>query len=184
MLKYHFFTLAVAASAVLLGCSQDIDEVASKGQLTPLKSENLRNTNKRPEERLIKSENKEAEMANGLLDGQLSVVRSENSEIIATLSYTNNQTYGVPLMFTSGKTADLIVIDDTGKKIWFWSMGMMFTQAIRETVMPAGKTQKVRFKIPADVAAKIGKGYRLEAVFAGNATESQRPAMSKVIYSY
>ncbi|MCK8045215.1 BsuPI-related putative proteinase inhibitor [Shewanella sp. 1CM18E] len=127
-----------------------------------------------------KGSKKDRPMEHALLEAKLLVTDKAN----VTLQYTNNQSYGVPLMFMSGMTADLWLLDAQGSKIWAWSNEMMFTQAIRETVMPAGKTQNVKFKIPADVAAKIGKGYRLEAVFAGKATESQKPAMSKVTYSY
>lgn len=115
-----------------------------------------------------------------LLDAKLVV----NTSGDITLEYTNNQRYGIPLMFPSGMTADLWLLDPQGKRIWAWSNEMMFTQAIREGVMPAGKTQQVKFKIPADIAAKIGKGFSLKAIFAGRATESQRPAMHPVIYHY
>ncbi|GIU26635.1 proteinase inhibitor [Shewanella schlegeliana] len=115
-----------------------------------------------------------------LLDAKLVV--TSNADI--TLEYSNNQRYGIPLMFPSGMTADLWLLDPQGKRVWAWSNEMMFTQAIREGVMPAGKTQYVKFKIPADIAAKIGKGYSLKAIFAGRATESQRPAMNPVIYHY
>ncbi|WP_028767188.1 BsuPI-related putative proteinase inhibitor [Shewanella fidelis] len=127
-----------------------------------------------------RAKTKDSAMQPALFDAELLVSDKAN----VTLQYTNVQSYGVPLMFRSGMTADLWLFDPQANKVWAWSNEMMFTQAIRETVMPAGKTQKVRFKIPIDVAAKIGKGYRLEAIFAGNATESQRPAMSKVIYTY
>ncbi len=123
---------------------------------------------------------KDSPMDQALLEAKLLVTDKAN----VTLQYTNNQSYGVPLMFMSGMTADLWLFDSQGRKIWAWSNEMMFTQAIRETVMPAGKTQNVKFKIPAEVAAKIGKGYRLEAMFVGKATESQKPAMNKVTYSY
>ncbi|ABV87728.1 BsuPI-related putative proteinase inhibitor [Shewanella pealeana] len=119
-------------------------------------------------------------VSQGLLDAQL-VVKSKAD---ITLEYTNNQPYGVPLMFPSGMTADLWLFDPQGNRVWAWSNEMMFTQAIRELVMPAGKTQRVQFEIPANVAMKIGKGYSLEAIFAGRATESQVPAMLPVIYSY
>ncbi|GIU16011.1 MULTISPECIES: BsuPI-related putative proteinase inhibitor [unclassified Shewanella] len=119
-------------------------------------------------------------VSQGLLDAQLIVKNKAD----ITLEYTNNQSYGVPLMFSSGMTADLWLLDPQGKRVWAWSNEMMFTQAIRELVMPAGKTQRVEFKIPADIAVNIGEGYSLKATFGGRATESQVPAMLPVIYSY
>ncbi|WP_299806784.1 BsuPI-related putative proteinase inhibitor [uncultured Shewanella sp.] len=119
-------------------------------------------------------------MSQGLLDAQL-VVKNKAD---ITLEYTNNQSHGVPLMFPSGMTADLWLLDPQGKRVWAWSNEMMFTQAIRELVMPAGKTQRVKFAIPADVVANIGKGYSLKVIFAGRATESQVPVMLPVIYNY
>ncbi|MGS0826660.1 BsuPI-related putative proteinase inhibitor [Shewanella sp. 0m-8] len=123
---------------------------------------------------------KEKSMSKGLLDAKLLV----NDKANVTLQYTNNQRYGVPLMFISGMTADLWLLDPSGHRVWAWSNEMMFTQALRETVMPAGKTQNVKFTIPASVAAKITKGYSLKALFAGKATESQTPAMLPVTYQY
>ncbi|ABZ76434.1 intracellular proteinase inhibitor domain protein [Shewanella halifaxensis HAW-EB4] len=123
---------------------------------------------------------KDKAMSQGLLDAKLVVTDKAN----ITLQYTNNQSYGVPLMFASGMTADLWLLDPTGHKVWAWSNEMMFTQALRETVMPAGKTQNVKFTIPTKVAAKITKGYSLKAIFAGRATESQSPAMLPVTYYY
>lgn len=176
-------SLYMLALASLLGCSQEVSEQLSEGQTVPLRAEETRSVNIVGAGELpVKQQ--EAPMGAGLLDGKLSVESGKENEIIATLTYQNNQSYGVPLMFASGKTADLIVSDENGKKLWFWSMGMMFTQAIREIVMPAGATQKVKFTIPSHIAVKIGKGSTLTAVFSGKATESQRPAMQEVKYVY
>ncbi len=123
---------------------------------------------------------KDQSMSKALLDAKLVV----NDKANITLQYTNNQRYGVPLLFVSGMTADLWLLDPAGHRVWAWSNEMMFTQALRETVMPAGKTQNVKFTIPASVAAKITKGYSLKALFAGKATESQTPAMLPVTYQY
>ena len=120
----------------------------------------------------------------GLFEGKLIVQHNTGSAMNVTLQYTNSQSYGVPLMFNSGMTADLWLFDSTGKKVWAWSNEMMFTQALRETVMPAGKIQNVKFRIADGIAATIGKGFYLQAIFSGRATESQTPAMAPVIYKF
>ena len=120
----------------------------------------------------------------GLFEGKLMVEHNTGSAMNVTLQYTNSQSYGVPLMFNSGMTADLWLFDATGKKVWAWSNEMMFTQALRETVMPAGKIQNVKFRIADGIAATIGKGFYLQAIFSGRATESQTPAMVPVIYKF
>ncbi len=120
----------------------------------------------------------------GLFEGKLIVEHNNGSAMNVTLQYTNTQSYGVPLMFNSGMTADLWLFDSAGKKVWAWSNEMMFTQALRETVMPAGKTQNVKFRIADGIAAKIGKGFYLQAIFSGRATESQTPAMVPVIHKF
>ena len=120
----------------------------------------------------------------GLFEGELLLEPSTAKAMDVTLRYTNTQSYGVPIMFNSGMTADLWLINANGTKVWAWSNEMMFTQAIRETVMPAGKTQQVKFRIAADVAATIGKGFYLKAIFSGRATESTTPALEPVIYKF
>jgi hypothetical protein len=120
----------------------------------------------------------------GLFEGKLIVDSVPGAAMKVTLQYTNTQTYGVPLLFNSGMTADLWLFNSAGKKVWAWSNEMMFTQALRETVMPAGKTQNVKFSIAADVASSIEKGYYLQAIFSGRATESQTPALAPILYKF
>ncbi|GIU14264.1 BsuPI-related putative proteinase inhibitor [Shewanella sp. MBTL60-007] len=185
-------------AVALLGCSGQQTEAANMKSAEANRSTAAESTPSEPQVQPIKSfpaatagivgagigeprQFKEGKaMGEELLDAKLVV--NNNTDI--TLEYTNNQRYGIPLMFSSGMTADLWLLDPQGQRVWAWSNEMMFTQAIREGVMPAGKTQYVKFKIPADIAAKIGKGYSLKAIFAGRATESQRPAMHPVIYHF
>lgn len=180
----------------LLGCSAQQAQ-ASKTQELPDPAEQAQLTAKPHIQPIEASEEQRAKLlASGKLDNKLSEkdkpVKTPlfdaklivTDKINVTLQYTNHQSYAVPLMFRSGMTADLWLIDPQGKKLWAWSNEMMFTQAIREVVMPAGKTQNVKFRLPVNMEEKLGKGYRLTAVFAGQATESQRPAMAKVVYDY
>ena len=168
----------------LSGCSQ---EVSQSGEATQVKLQPVVQAEaaKIDESSLTSSESyklaKEAEikdgkMDKGLLSGQLQV--SLTSGFAVSLLITNHQSYGVPIQYRSGMTADLHVLDPQGNKIWAWSDTMMFTQAIRDVVIPAGKVTPVTFTLPKDVLAQVkGKGYSLVGVYVGQATESSQPAM-------
>jgi hypothetical protein len=47
------------------------------------------------------------------------------------LNVTNTTNKMVELKFRNGFTHDFYVVDDSGKEIWRWSTGRMFTQAMR-----------------------------------------------------
>ncbi len=164
------------------GCSQSSSSVGEVTDMTKKSNADVSPIVVTP----IKSDDEtRAKLAQkGLLKGKLIVEHQTGAAMNVTLQYTNTQSYGVPLMFNSGMTADLRLFDSTGKKVWAWSNEMMFTQALRETVMPAGKTQNVKFRIADSIAATIGKGFYLQAIFSGRATESQTPAMAPVIYKF
>ncbi|MPY24160.1 BsuPI-related putative proteinase inhibitor [Shewanella sp. YLB-07] len=125
------------------------------------------------------AEKKESKMEKGLLSGQLQV--SLKTGFTVSLIITNNQSFAVPIQYRSGMTADLHLLDPQGNKIWAWSDTMMFTQAIRDVVIPAGKVIPVRFSLPKEALAQVkGKGYSLVAIYAGHATESTKVAMGNV----
>ncbi|MCL1095214.1 BsuPI-related putative proteinase inhibitor [Shewanella kaireitica] len=173
--------LAMVILAVT-GCSQSNSNV---GEVTDM----TKNNNVKASPAVVTPVKSDAETRaklaqKGLFEGKLIVEDNFGSAMNVTLQYRNTQSYGVPLMFNSGMTADLWLFDSAGRKVWAWSNEMMFTQALRETVMPAGKTQNVKFRIGADVAKEIGKGFYFKAIFSGRATESQTPAMAPVIYKF
>ncbi|NMH64127.1 proteinase inhibitor [Shewanella sp. SHSM-M6] len=115
-------------------------------------------------------------MAQDLFTGELILDSAfePNQPLKVTLLVTNVQRHAVALRYNSGMTADLWLLDPQGKRLWAWSDDMMFTQALRDTVIQAGGVIKVRFLIPAKALARVkGKGYYLEAYFAGKAQEAQ-----------
>jgi len=58
---------------------------------------------------------------------------------------------------------------------------MMFTQALRQVRIGAGKSLNTSFNVPADVLTKIDtKGYRLQAKFVGKALESRLPTLNEI----
>lgn len=118
----------------------------------------------------------------GLFTGELQV--SLDTGFVVTLLITNTQTFGVPVQYRSGMTADVKLVDPQGKKVWAWSDDMMFTQAIRDEVIPAGKVNPVRFNLPQTVVAQVNKkGYQLIATYKGQLTESKGVAMADVTLS-
>jgi hypothetical protein len=48
---------------------------------------------------------------------------------------TNNQTRKLELLFPSGQTHDIAVVDSLGREVWRWSEGRMFTQAFSNRVV-------------------------------------------------
>ena len=57
-----------------------------------------------------------------------------------TVTVTNDSTDDLKLTFTSGKQADVTLTKD-GETVYQWSRGQMFTQAITELTIDAGKNE-------------------------------------------
>ncbi|MEI6858234.1 MAG: BsuPI-related putative proteinase inhibitor [Shewanella sp.] len=171
----------------LSACSEEVSELATPIQVNqqPEAQKQPTTSNDEPSSKPLESyqltkggaRKMESKMGRGLLSGQLQI--SLKTGFAVSLLISNNQSYAVPIQYHSGMTADLHLLDPQGHKIWAWSDTMMFTQALRNVVIPAGKVIPVRFTLPKKVLAKVkGKGYSLVAIYAGNATGSSQPAMS------
>ena len=52
-----------------------------------------------------------------------------------TLNVRNNTTKMLELRFPDGQTHDFVVKDFTGKEVWRWSKGRMFTSAMRSETL-------------------------------------------------
>ena len=52
-----------------------------------------------------------------------------------TLRIVNNTRKMVEIQFPDGQTHDFVVNDSTGKEVWRWSEGRMFTQAMRSKTL-------------------------------------------------
>ena len=48
---------------------------------------------------------------------------------------TNTASGKVELLFPSGQTHDIVVLDSIGREVWRWSEGRMFTQALQNRVL-------------------------------------------------
>ncbi len=53
------------------------------------------------------------------------------------LSVTNGTSRRVELNFPSGQTHDFVVLDVTGREVWRWSDGRMFTQLMKNRLLEA-----------------------------------------------
>lgn len=165
-------TWALLCSLSMFGCAPSISDPISQGGVTVSKPD------VKDKLALTKEQQQSA-----LLMGKLILPThiEKNKALSVVLEVTNPQSYGVPLLFSSGKSGDLYLYNDEGQKIWTWSEQMMFTQALRETVLASGKSMKVKFDVPAKLMNDLwGKDYTLQAVFAGKATESKHRVMGKV----
>jgi hypothetical protein len=56
------------------------------------------------------------------------------------LDVRNNTTRMVELRFPAGKTHDFVVLDASGKEVWRWSEGRMFTQAVQNKLVKGKDT--------------------------------------------
>jgi hypothetical protein len=71
--------------------------------------------------------------AKSVLTSKLTV--NSNHGVEMNLDVRNNTKKMVELRFASGKTYDFVVTDASGKEVWRWSAGRMFTQAIQNTLV-------------------------------------------------
>ena len=60
--------------------------------------------------------------------------------VFFSLSVTNKGGKKVELLFPGGQTHDLAVVDSTGREVWRWSNGRMFTQALQTKLLLNGQT--------------------------------------------
>ena len=53
---------------------------------------------------------------------------------------TNNTDKHVELRFPSGQTHDITVVDSTGRELWRWGAGRMFTQSLQNKLLDSRET--------------------------------------------
>src|SRR5688572_7676211 len=82
-----------------------------------------------PEKKQDSSQNKAA------LASSLAVKVSDGVRF--TLNVRNNGTRMVELRFPNGKTHDFYVLDESGREVWRWSKGRMFTQTLQNKLIKA-----------------------------------------------
>jgi hypothetical protein len=72
------------------------------------------------------------------IDAHLNVAADHDS-VEFTLAVTNADKEPVDLEFQSGKELDIAIYED-GVKVWDWSEGRMFTQAVETQTLASGET--------------------------------------------
>jgi hypothetical protein len=100
-------------------------------------------------------------------------VRQSGSEIAFRFHVTNNANKKLELVFPSGKTHDITIVDAAGEEVWRWSDGRMFTQVLQNRVLGPGDTltYEMTWSVPARsghsaltaVASLLSNNHPLEA---------------------
>jgi hypothetical protein len=89
---------------------------------------------------------------------------------------TNATPKTIELNFPSGQTHDFVVLDSTGRQLWRWSDGRMFTQALQNK--PVDSRETVTFEDRWDAPAMHG---RMTAVATLNS--SNFPVESRIDFT-
>jgi hypothetical protein len=76
------------------------------------------------------------------LASQLTVDVAPNQVRLA-LDVRNVSTRHAELDFPSGQSYDFAVVDSTGREVWRWARGRMFTQSVQNKQLGAGETMRV-----------------------------------------
>ncbi len=53
---------------------------------------------------------------------------------------TNNAARTLELLFPTGQTHDIVVSDSSGREVWRWSAGRMFTQSLQNRILDSNGT--------------------------------------------
>lgn len=70
-------------------------------------------------------------------------VRTTSGSVSFSLHVVNNTRKGVELTFPTGQTHDFVVLDSTGRALWRWAEGRMFTQTLRNKLLRRGESFEV-----------------------------------------
>ena len=65
---------------------------------------------------------------------------SVSSTVDLRLHITNGTSKKIELTFPNGQTHDFYILDSTGREVWRWSAGRMFTQSVQNRLIDAGGT--------------------------------------------
>lgn len=69
------------------------------------------------------------------LDVNVHGTKATGETVSFALHVGNNTSKMVELRFPNGQTHEFVVLDESGKEVWRWSRGRMFTQAIRNKLL-------------------------------------------------
>jgi hypothetical protein len=107
------------------------------------------------------------------LTSELSVAVSEKSVRLA-LNVVNSGARRVELRFPDARTHDFVVLDSTGREVWRWSDGRLFTQTMQNRVVRARDT------LTFDTSWRPQQAGRYTAV--ARLTSASHPMQSRVAF--
>jgi Intracellular proteinase inhibitor len=67
-------------------------------------------------------------------------VRTNEQSVTFALHVFNTGKRRVEITFPSGQTYDFVVLDSTGREVWRWGKGRMFTQTLRNKLLGGGES--------------------------------------------
>ena len=68
-------------------------------------------------------------------------MKGREAQFALTIKNTGNK--HAELDFANGQRYDFVVIDSTGREVWQWSSGRMFTQIVQNKQLGSGETMRV-----------------------------------------
>lgn len=74
------------------------------------------------------------------IDPTLAVVRGADGAVRVVLQVANATDRALELSFPTGKTHDVVVLDERGREVWRWSEGRLFTTALQTKTLGGGDT--------------------------------------------
>lgn len=89
-----------------------------------------------------------------------------------TLHVTNLHDRAMELRFPNGQTHEFVVLDSTGREIWRWSEGRLFTQTLQARLLGARET--VDFTSRWDAAGKSGRFTAVSTLRSANHPVQER----------
>ena len=109
--------------------------------------------------------------SNGPLSSSLNVSIGQGSGVKLDFEVTNTSDRRIELVFPGGQTHDFAVLDTTGRELWRWSEGRMFTQAIQTKLLGTGET--VKYQEEWDTTLAAGKYIAVAQLSSDEALETR-----------
>jgi hypothetical protein len=99
-------------------------------------------------------------------------VRPHPKALEFALAVTNPSKKGVELVFPSGQEYEFSVIDSTGREVYRWGTGRMFTQSLQNRLLDGGETLHIEER--ADKALPSGSYVAVATLRSSNYPVEQR----------
>ncbi|MFC4354719.1 BsuPI-related putative proteinase inhibitor [Chryseomicrobium palamuruense] len=118
------------------------------------------------------------------MPGELSQqIKEQDGEYFLVI--TNDTNEDVTLTFTSGQLFEYQLIDDTKEPLFTYSMNKMFTQALTEQVVAAGKTWELPLDITTELSTmQVPAGtYQLDVWSLAEQFEGEKVTMNDFMWS-